>query len=57
MAKKIKKVFIHHFHCMNNYGTAMMGLVSLNELQKRYGNDTEFYCQCNAYTSFDDIQN
>jgi len=34
----------------------MMGLVSLNELQKRYGDDTDFYCQCNAYTSFDDIQ-
>jgi colanic acid/amylovoran biosynthesis protein len=56
MAQKIKKVFIHHFHCMNNYGSAMMGLVALKELQKRYGEQTEFYCQCNGYTSFDDIK-
>ena len=34
----------------------MMGLVTLNELQKRYGDDTEFYCQCNGYSSFDEIQ-
>ncbi len=34
----------------------MMGLVSLNELQKRYGKETEFYCQCNGFSSFEDIQ-
>jgi len=56
MAQKIKKVFIHHFHCLNNYGTAMMGLVSLNELQKRYGQDTEFYCQCNGYSRLSEIK-
>jgi len=56
MAQKIKKIFIHHFHCLNNYGSAMMGLVTLNELQKRYGQNTEFYCQCNGYSSLDEVQ-
>ena len=57
MAKKtVKKIFIHRFHCLNNYGTAMLGLVTINELQKRYGADTQFYCQCNGYSSFDEIQ-
>jgi len=54
--KMAKKVFIHHFHCLNNYGSAMMGLITLNELQKRYGKDTVFYCQCNGYSSFEEIQ-
>ncbi len=34
----------------------MLGLVTINELQKRYGDDTRFYCQCNDYSSFDEIQ-
>jgi len=34
----------------------MMGLVTLHELQKRYGRDTEFYCQCNGFSSFEEIQ-
>ena len=54
--KSVKKIFIHRFHCLNNYGTAMMGLVTINGLQKRYGDDTEFYCQCNGHSGFDEIQ-
>ncbi len=34
----------------------MMGLVALHELQNRYGRDTEFYCQCNGFSSFEEIQ-
>ena len=34
----------------------MMGLVTLHELQNRYGRDTEFYCQCNGFSSFEEIQ-
>jgi colanic acid/amylovoran biosynthesis protein len=51
----MKKIFIHHFHCLNNYGSGMMGLVSLNELHKRYGKDVIFYCQCNGFTNFEEI--
>ena len=34
----------------------MMGLVTLDQLQKRFGKDVNYYCQCNGYSSFDEIQ-
>ncbi len=39
----MKKIFLHRFHGLNNYGSAMMGLVMMEELYKRLNGAVEFY--------------
>ncbi len=39
----MKKIYLHRFHGMNNYGSAMMGLVMMNELHKRLNGNVSFY--------------
>ena len=50
-----QKIFIHRFHCLNNYGSAMMGLVVLENLRRIYGNDTQFFFDSNGFSSIDEI--
>ena len=47
----MKKILILHFGCLNNYGTGMMGLVTVNELHKRYKGDVEFHCDFNEFST------
>lgn len=40
----MKKILIKHFPNLNNYGTGMMGLVLLQYLVERFGDDLEITC-------------
>ena len=52
----MKKILILHFGCLNNYGTGMMGLVTVNELHKRYKGDVEFHCDFNEFSTLEDVK-
>lgn len=55
MAKK--KILIKHFPNLNNYGTGMMGLVTIQGLADRYGTENvEFYCDFDGYTDIELIK-
>lgn len=46
-----KKILIEHFSNLNNYGTAMMGLVTIQRLAERWGvEQVEFYFYPDKYT-------
>ena len=46
-----KKILIEHFSNLNNYGTAMMGLVTIQRLAERWGAEqVEFYFYPDEYT-------
>lgn len=53
----MRKILILHFGCLNNYGTGMMGLVTVNELNKRYKGAVEFHCDFNDFSTIEDIEN
>lgn len=41
----MKRILIEHFQSLDNYGTGMMGLVTVQALADRYGaSNVEFYC-------------
>lgn len=41
----MKRILIEHFQSLDNYGTGMMGLVTVQGLADRYGvSEVEFYC-------------
>lgn len=41
-----KKVLISNFRNMNNYGSAMMGLITIQALITKYGKENiEIYCE------------
>lgn len=41
----MKKIIVEHFSSLDNYGTGMMGLVTVNELARRLGaENVGFYC-------------
>lgn len=41
----MKRILIEYFKNLDNYGTAMMGLVTVQEIAKRYGaENVEFHC-------------
>ena len=41
----MKRILIEHFQSLDNYGTGMMGLVTVQALADRYGTaEVEFHC-------------
>lgn len=50
-----KKILILHFPNLNNYGTGMMGLVTINELYKRLNGEVSFYCDFNEAANIAEI--
>lgn len=55
---KTKKILILHFPNLNNYGTGMMGLITIQFLADHYGKDNlEVYCDFNNHANIDDISN
>lgn len=54
---KRQKILILHFPNLNNYGTGMMGLVTIQALADRFGADNvEFYCDFNQLADIDEIK-
>lgn len=54
---KRQKILILHFPNLNNYGTGMMGLVTIQALADRFGADNvEFYCDFNQFADIDEIK-
>jgi len=54
----MKKILIKNFPNLNNYGTGMMGLVTIQMLMEKYGKDNiEIYSQFNEYANIDEINN
>ena len=52
----MKKILIKNFPNLNNYGTAMMGLVAIESLVNNYGkNNIEIHCSFNKYVILEDI--
>ena len=52
------KILIKHFPNLNNYGTAMMGLVAIQALVDIYRNvDLTFYCDFDEFLNFNELQN
>lgn len=55
---KKKKILIHHFPNLNNYGTGMMGLITIKNIVDRLGvENVEFYCDFNEYAEIEIIKN
>lgn len=53
-----KKVLILQFPNLNNYGTGMMGLVTIQEISNRLGpENVEFYADFNEYADLNEISN
>lgn len=53
----MKKILVLHFGCLNNYGTGMMGLITVNELHKKYKGNVEFYSDFNEFSTIKEIKN
>jgi colanic acid/amylovoran biosynthesis protein len=52
----LKKILIKNFPNLNNYGTAMMGLVAIESLVNNYGkSNVEIHCSFNKYAILEDI--
>jgi colanic acid/amylovoran biosynthesis protein len=54
---KKKKILIFQFPNLNNYGTGMMGLVTVQEISKRLGaENVEFHIDFNEYADLNEIR-
>lgn len=54
---KKKKILILQFPNLNNYGTGMMGLVTIQEISERIGSENvEFYADFNEYAVLSEIK-
>ena len=52
----MKKILIKNFPNLNNYGTAMMGLVTIQSLVENYGRENiQIYCAFDEYAVKEDI--
>lgn len=52
-----KKILIHHFPNLNNYGTGMMGLITIQGIIDRLGSENvEFHCDFNEHAEIDVIK-
>jgi colanic acid/amylovoran biosynthesis protein len=52
----MKKILIKNFPNLNNYGTAMMGLVTIQSLVENYGRENiQIYCSFDEYAVKEDI--
>lgn len=53
-----KKILISNFRNLDNYGSAMMGLVTIQALVDKYGaNNIEIYCEFDDDMSIEKVQN
>lgn len=53
----MKKFLIFQFPNLNNYGTGMMGLVTIQEICNRLGEENvTFYCDFNEYANLEEIK-
>lgn len=54
---KKQKILILHFPNLNNYGTGMMGLITIQSLADRFGlKNVEFYCDFDESADIDEIR-
>ena len=54
---KIQRILVLHFANLNNYGSGMMGLVTIQALADRFGTENvEFYCDFNAFANIAEIK-
>lgn len=52
----MKKIVIEHFNSLDNYGTGMMGLVTVNELGRRLGaGNVEFHCDLDSRRALEEV--
>jgi colanic acid/amylovoran biosynthesis protein len=52
----MKKILIKNFPNLNNYGTAMMGLITIQSLIKNYGKENiEIYCSFDKYAIKEEV--
>jgi len=52
----MKKILIKNFPNLNNYGTAMMGLITIDAIVKNYGkNNVQIYCSFDKYVNLEEI--
>jgi len=57
MKFKKLKILILHFSSLNNYGTGMMGLITIQSLIDRFGAENlEIHCDFNEETSIEEIK-
>lgn len=52
----MKKISVHAFQSLDNYGTGMMGLVTLSRLQKEIGGPVTFECDFFDRTDLSEVQ-
>lgn len=53
----MKKIIIEHFSSLDNYGTGMMGLVTINELGRRLGaENVEFHCDFDSEQTLENVR-
>ena len=51
----MNKILIKNFKNLNNYGSGMMGLVTINKLFNELGGEVEFYSDFDEYANLDEI--
>jgi colanic acid/amylovoran biosynthesis protein len=57
MKLKKQKILILHFSSLNNYGSGMMGLITIQALIDRFGAENlEIHCDFNVDTNIDEIK-
>ena len=57
MKNKKLKILILHFSSLNNYGSGMMGLITIQALIDRFGTENlEIHCDFNVDTNIDEIK-
>jgi colanic acid/amylovoran biosynthesis protein len=52
----MKKILIAGFHNLDNYGSGMMGLVTIDGLSRRLSGPLEFHCDLDPGTDIDEIR-
>lgn len=52
----MKKILLHHFGGLENYGTGMMGLIAVTELHRRYKGNVRISCDFVDDSTIDDVK-
>lgn len=50
------KILIKNFPNLNNYGTAMMGIIVIKELLEKFGNNIEIYLETDSYFNLNELK-
>ncbi|MEM8937765.1 MAG: polysaccharide pyruvyl transferase family protein [Bacteroidota bacterium] len=51
----MKKILIKNFKNLNNYGSGMMGLITIKKVYERLNGEAEFYSDFDEYANLEDI--